>query len=185
MKKHLMISIDWYGPYKGLENAKKSAHNDGYLHGLYLCIGACDGQDEAIIQYIGIGRRLSTRLHKEHHKLRRVVKDVEIWLGEVGTPEPSGIKLKATKTTLDYAEWLHARFMAIPLNDRKTKSAPNRSVTVLNRWWKIDYQTMRRNRPHKDWPDLIDFPAYDLPARTVWFGGKLKRFVAPAYARPI
>jgi hypothetical protein len=88
----------------------------------------------------------------------------------VSTAEPSGKRLKVTPATLDYAEWLHARFLHLPLNDKKTKRLPPRSVTVLNRWFGCDYETARGKRPHKDWPDLIDYPDYDLPARAVWFG---------------
>ncbi|MBD9571889.1 hypothetical protein [Ensifer sp. ENS08] len=92
--------------------------------------------------------------------------------------------MKATKTTLDLAEWLHARFMQLPVNEMKTKTLPSRSVTALNRWFKTDYETPRRNRPHPDWPDLIDYPDYDLPARMIWFGGRQQYFHAPDYASP-
>jgi hypothetical protein len=113
-----------------------------------------------------------------------VTRERQIWLGEIATAEPSGKKLKVTKATLDFAEWLHARFLQLPLNEKKTKALPPRSVTVMNRWFKTDYETPRRNRPHPNWPDLIDFPSYDLPARMIWFGGKAQYFLAPGYAKP-
>lgn len=181
-KKHLMIAIDWFGPYD-LEGAKAAAQSD-YAHALYMCIGKRAYQREEAMQYVGIGKSVYTRLHADHHKLQKVTKQRKIWLGEIATAEPSGKKLKVTKATLDFSEWLHARFMRLPLNEKKTKGLPSRSVTVLNRWFKTDYETMRKNRPHPDWPDLIDYPDYGLPARLVWFGGKQQYVLGPDYAQP-
>lgn len=181
--KHLMIAVNWYGPYWDLDEVRRIARNE-WEHALYMCIGMRPYQRRATMQYIGIGGTVHTRMKHDHHKLREVTRDRAIWLGEIATAEPSGKRLKATKTTLDYAEWLHARFMQLPLNEKKTKALPPRSVTVLNRWFKTDYVTLRRNRPHPDWPDLIDYPDYDRPARMIWFGGRQQYFHAPDYARP-
>lgn len=182
MPKHLMIAVDWFGPYD-LDSAWEAAKSD-YGHALYMCLGRQPYQRSTTLQYVGIGNNVHTRLNEDHHKLRKVTREREIWLGEIATAEPSGKKLKVTRATLDYAEWLHARFLQLPLNEKKTKTLPSRSVTVLNRWFKTDYETLRRNRPHPDWPDLIDYPHYELPARLVWFGGKQKYFIAPSYAKP-
>ena len=184
-----MIAVHWFGPYNSLAEAREAASKWDWP-GLYLCIGKTRRQDKQAVQYIGISKQLSKRLKSAHHKLGDVaninepISDLKIWLGEIATAEPSGKRLKVTQTTLDYAEWLHARFMRLPLNDRKTKTLPTRSVTVLNRWWKTDFDTPRRNRPHPAWPDLIDFQGAHLPARTVWFGGKQRSFAAPDFARP-
>jgi hypothetical protein len=180
MQRHLMIAINWYGPYKDLDEARECARYD-YEHGLYLAIGKCHGERTKRLQYIGIGKKIHTRLNNRHHKLPLIVREREVWLGEIATAEPSGKRLKATRTTLDFAEWLHARFLNLPLNEKKTKALPNRSVTVLNRWFGLDYETPKR-RPHKGWPDLIDYPDFDLPARSVWFGVRQRRFLAPEYA---
>ncbi|VVT16021.1 hypothetical protein [Erythrobacter sp. EC-HK427] len=182
-EKHLMIAVNWFGPYWGtLEETRAVARRD-FDDGLYMCLGKAAYQRKRSMQYVGIGTPLCSRLSDSHHALPRVTRERQIWLGEVATAEPSGKKIKATKATLDYAEWLHARFMQLPLNDKKTKGLPPRSVTVLNRWWKQDYVTMRDRRPHPDWPDFIDFPGHDLTARMVWFGapGKQSRFTAPEY----
>jgi hypothetical protein len=183
-QKHLMIAIDWFGPYS-LDDARRAAANDGYGPGLYMCTGRREGEEVSAIQYVGIGKALQARLIPGHHKLQLVVAERRLWLGQISTAEPSGKKIKVTQAGLDYAEWLHARFLRLPLNDKKTKSLPPRSVTVLNRWFRADDWTGRRNRPHPDWPDLIDFPAYEMPARAVWFGGRQRRFLASdGYADP-
>ena len=182
MPKHLMIAVDWFGPYE-LKKAHEVATTD-FGHALYMCLGQCAYQRKQQLQYIGIGKNVQSRLIEDHHKLKKVTRERQIWIGEIATAEPSGKKLKVTKATLDYAEWLHARFLKLPLNEMKTKTLPPRSVTVMNRWFKTDYETPRRNRPHPDWPDLIDYPNYDIPARMVWFGGRQQYFLAPDYAQP-
>ncbi len=183
ISKHLMIAVNWYGPYRDLDEARAAARQD-YGDGLYMCIGKRPYQRKVSMQYIGIGSNVHTRMKEGHHKLREVTQERVIWLGEIATAEPSGKRMKATKTTLDFAEWLHARFMQLPLNEKKTKDLPSRSVTVLNRWFKTDYATLYKRRPHPDWPDLIDYPDYELPARMIWFGGRQQYFHWPEYARP-
>ncbi len=167
--KHLMIAIDWFGPYLSISDARASARSD-YQDGLYLAI-AKDGRRSTRLEYIGISKNLGGRLSNDHHKLSQI--DIhQIWLGEISTAEPSGKPMKVTKATLDYAEWLHAYFLQLPDNDKKRADAPFRPVTILNRWWKTDYETPRRNRPHPDWPNLIDHPRYGQVSRAVWFGGR-------------
>lgn len=186
-KKHLMIAINWFGPYRqDLEAIRKIAERD-YEHGLYLAIGLTSYQRyEKTLQYIGIGIPISRRLTDRHHRLPLNKRQREIWLRDIATAEPSGKNLKVTPATLDYAEWLHARFLRLPLNDKKTKWLPPRSITILNRWFHTDCERLHGKRTHPDWPDLIDYPADDLPARAVWFGspGRQRRFLAPDYAKP-
>ncbi|WP_353475323.1 hypothetical protein PVT71_17370 [Salipiger sp. H15] len=183
VKKHLMIAIDWYGPYS-LSEAYEAARTS-FEPALYLCIGKRKYQRKKALQYVGIGKNVSTRIKENHHKLKHVSREREIWLGEIGTAEPSGKKMKATPATLDYAEWAYARFFDLPLNEKKTTGLPDRSFSVLNRWWMTDFETARKRRPHGDWPDLIDYPDYDLPARKVWFGRQQQELIhAPDYQRP-
>lgn len=182
-KKHLMIAINWYGPYNTLEDARCKARHD-YNHGLYLAIGKRKHERKRAMQYIGIGNNLHTRLNDRHHKLADIVRERSLWLGEIATAEPSGKRMKATLTTLDFAEWMHARFLKLPLNDKKTKQLPSRSVTVINRWYATDYETLRLRRPHADWPDLLDYSEHSRPARAVWFGSRQRTFLAPDYAMP-
>jgi hypothetical protein len=177
--KHFMVAVDWYGPYDGIAAAQSSA-KEFYGAGLYMAIGRCVGDTAARLQYVGISSNLGSRVSAFHSQLSRV-RDCQIWLGEVATALPPGRRVKATPPTLDYAEWLHARFLALPLNDKKTKTVPPIGVTVLNRWYECEEFEKPLARPHPDWPDLIDFPHWQLPARTVWFGGHECVFEAPTY----
>ncbi|CAN7555051.1 hypothetical protein [Neorhizobium tomejilense] len=176
MAKHLVIAVDWFGPYKGIEEARV-AIGDFMGTGLYLAIGRTDADEPLSLQYVGISTSLSKRVGNAHHKLGRI-DDLQIWVGEVGTARPSGRQLKKTPATLDYAEWLMAYFVYLPLNDKKTKNAPDIAATLLNRWWKKDYETPYHRRPHPDWPDLIDYLGFYYPTKIVWFGKKLKRVPA-------
>lgn len=176
--RHLAIVIDWYGPYSISEALHASKH-DGYGSGLYMGIGKqLNERGTGQPQYIGLSKNLAARL-ANHHKLPDITRDAKIWLGEVATAEPSGQRQKTTSACLDYAEWLHAFFLQLPLNDKKKINPPNRSVTALNRWWRTDYETPWIRRPHPLWPDLIDFAGSDLPAKIIWFGKKQQRIKPP------
>jgi hypothetical protein len=51
MPKHLMIAVDWFGPYN-LDSAREAAKTD-YAHALYMCIGRQPYQRARAMQYIG------------------------------------------------------------------------------------------------------------------------------------
>lgn len=178
MAKHLVIAVDWYGPYKSLDEAR-GVIADFEAAGLYLALGRTEPEEPLGLQYVGISTTLATRVGNGHHKLG-LIDDIQIWLGEVGTARPSGRQIKKTPATLDYAEWLMAFFVRFPLNDKKTKNAPDVPVTLLNRWWKKDYETPYHRRPHPEWPDLIDYLGYYYPTKIVWFGKRMKRVPALA-----
>jgi len=166
MQKPLAIIVDWFGPYS-LQTAKKIAR-ESFGTGVYLAIGRQKFQKApSLIQYIGLGNLLQ-RLKEDHHKLRLITRDRKIWLGEVGSEGIPGPKRKRTNVQLDLVEWAHAYFLALPLNDKKRQTPPDRSVTVVNRWWKADFVTLRRRRPHPDWPILIDYLGEDSPVRVSW-----------------
>jgi hypothetical protein len=174
--KHLIIVVNWYGPYT-LSQAISVAKED-YRDGLYLAIGKLAHQrGNPKLQYIGLSESLTIRL-KSHHKLHLISNPV-IWLGEVATAQPSGTKVKITNATLDYAEWLHSFFLHLPLNEKKKSYPPPRPVTVLNRWWKDDYDTPRLRSPHSKWPELIDYLGVEYGVRLVWFGKSQIRIKPP------
>jgi len=174
MQKHLMIAVNWYGPYRTVRAARESA-KEFYGEGLYFALGRSQGEKRRSMQYIGIGNDVQTRLKDDHHKLKLVNSSIEIWLGEIATANPSGRRYKVTKPTLDYAEWLHAFYLPMRLNEKKTRHAPDRSVTVMNKWYSCKDWTTPKDRPFAGWPDLIDYPHDDCSkARIVWFDGKMK-----------
>lgn len=174
--KHLVVVVDWYGPFSP-EEARKAAAD--FEDGLYLGIGRRHYQHgPSTPQYIGLSKNLPSRL-ANHHKLPEITRDARLWLGEVASSNVPGKKAKKTPETLSLAEWSHAYFLALPLNERKRKKPPSRPVTVLSRWWRADYQTQWVKRPHPEWPELIDYLGPEHPARLVWFGKNQKRIKPP------
>lgn len=170
--KHIALVVDWYGPYsyEGAQNA-----SDDFAAGLYMVFGKVKHQKViSIPQYIGVASSLKKRLTNNHHKIHEVTRDRKFWLGEIGSVGIPGPKRKVIDTRIDLAEWAHAYFLRLPLNEKKTYRAPDKPVTVLNRWWKIDYITKRQRRPHSQWPDLIEYPGKEFGAKLVWFGGRIE-----------
>ena len=168
--RHLVTVIDWYGPFSSLTDANQAA-KDEYDGGLYLCIGQQE-HDTAppSIQYVGIAQwDMASRVNERHHALPKVKRGFKLWMGEVSSLESPGRRKKQIRPSLDYAEWCMAYFLGVKINNKKTKSPPDRPITVLNRWWKKDYETPYKQRPHPDWPDLIDFLGTGHKARLVWF----------------
>jgi len=172
MNKHIAIVVDWYGPYSLNEAIKVSRKDFG--EGLYLLIGKTKYQKKpSKMQYIGIADDLFSRINGNHQKIPELSQECSIWLGEIASLGIPGPKSKVTNVQLDLAEWLHSYFLELPLNERKKVNPPDNTATLLNRWWFKDYETPRQKRPHKDWPDLIEYTGKKYGAKAVWFGVKL------------
>lgn len=170
--KHFVIGIDWHGPY-----SLKGAIEDARVYGgggLYMAVGRCARQTVSRPQYVGISRNHARRL-ANHHKLHLLQPGAQLWLGYSATAEQSGRRAKVTPRTWDDAEWCHAFFMDLPLNERKAGTPPQQNVTVLNRWWHVDGRP-RMRRPHSTWPDLFDYMGLDRRSRVVWFGGRVESY---------
>ncbi|MGY4473716.1 hypothetical protein [Bradyrhizobium sp. USDA 3364] len=167
--KHLVVGVDWYGPYE-LERAREVARDYG-KGGLYLCLGKLKGQHHVKMHYVGKSNNgLASRLRDDHHKLREVPRDRTLWLGVVGTGGVPGKRKLLTPQSLHLAEWAIAHFLDLRLNDSLRLKRPPEPVTILSRWWRADYETPHYHRPHPAWPDLIDYLGPEYRSRLVWFG---------------
>ncbi|GHV00994.1 hypothetical protein AGMMS49521_0200 [Campylobacterota bacterium] len=167
---HIAIIINWFGPYQNIEEAQTVSAKD-FSDGLYLAIGRTPYQrGEATLQYVGLASDLASRLNNNHHKLPEIKHDFKLWLGEIASTGIAGRKKKVTEIRLDLAEWCHSYFLELPLNEKKRDNPPDRPVTVLNRWWFKDYERKRIQRPHPDWPDIIEFLGKKYGARISWVG---------------
>lgn len=167
--KPVVAIVEWFGPYS-LQEAQSATFD--YEDGIYIALGKTVGQRVSCIQYVGLASDLKTRLNGCHHKLPLITRELQLWLGEVVSPRTPGRKIKVTDRMLDLTEWAHAYFLQLPLNDKKKSGPPDRPITVYNRWWRKDYVTPYRRRPHRDWPDVIDFMGTEYHAKIVWFGGR-------------
>lgn len=165
--KSIVALVDWAGPYT-LEQARQASFD--FDDGIYLAIGKQKHKQSVRLQYVGLASSLPKRINGAHHKLPMINRGLRIWLGAVASPRTPGKKVKVTDRMLDLTEWAHCYFLQLPLNDKKKAKPPDRAITVYNRWWKTDSETPCMRRPHKDWPDLIDYIGPDYPAKLVWFG---------------
>jgi len=169
--KHIAVKIDWYGPYYSISEAQKAAKDD-YESGLYLAIGKLENKRKKKIRYIGLSKNLANRVNDAHATLEQFDGEIEIWLGEVGSTGIPGRKTQSTDLHLDLAEWGHVYFIDPYLNEKKKWSPPKYPVTIINHWWNKDYETLIKKRPHKSWPDVIDFLGKTYGAKVVWYGGE-------------
>lgn len=169
--KHVAIVVDWFGPYGSVTEAAKVARSD-YSAGLYVVVGKRKHQKSAAcLQYVGIAKDLAARMYTSAG-IKDVTRDRRIWLGEVGSLGIPGKKTKVTDEQIALSEWAHAYFLQLPLNTKKRGRPPSRPVTIINRWWRVDYETPARQRPHKDWPDVIDYLGKAYGAKVAWFGNQ-------------
>ncbi len=152
----LSVTVDWYGPYDSIQSAQEAAREE-FDNGLYIGIGKSKWDREVAIQYIGIAESLASRVGERHKKLSLIVRDLEIWLGEVSSFGKPGRRRNASiPAHLDLAEWAFIYFLDLPLNDRKKVRHPYAPVTVHSRWYDIQYN-LREAPPHPDFPIMIDF----------------------------
>lgn len=168
--KPVVALVEWYGPYSSLDEARSATFD--YEDGIYCALGKTRHQRESCLQYVGLASSLRARMNGSHHALPQITRDLELWLGEVVSPRTPGRKIKTTDRMLDLAEWAHVYFLQLPLNTKKKAKPPDRPITVYNRWWRTDFETPYRRRPHSKWPDIIDFLGSEYPAKLVWFGGR-------------
>lgn len=177
--RHLVTVIDWYGPFSHKE-AVTAVKEDGFADGLYLCLGKTKGKHgNSKLQYVGIaGKDLKSRVKTGHYKLDLVTRDRTLWLGEVSSLGVPGRKTKKTDPSLDFSEWALVYFLQPSLNDKKKYTPPARPVSVLNRWWKVDYKTPWVKRPHPELPEFIDYLGPKYKAKVVWFRSP-KRVAVP------
>jgi len=165
MSNHIAVVIDWFGPYKGIQEANKVAQND-FEGGLYLFIGRKKHQkSRPKLLYVGKSNDLSFRVNPNHHILPFISGYPLIWLGEIAS---YGIPGKVKVDLIHQAEWAMIYFLQPLLNEKKAANPPNYPITVFNRWWKKDYETPRKQRPHLAWPDVIDFRGCYSGARIGW-----------------
>ena len=124
--KHLTIIIHWKGPYT-LDEIEEV----GGGKGLYLLTGKRKYNRENKIQYCGITASSYKKRFRDHHKLKRINRDLKIWLGEIVYPE------RGTRKVLEEAERIIIYFWQPALNERKKVSLPN-PTSVISHWFKRD-----------------------------------------------
>lgn len=169
-RKPLAVIVDWFGPYYSQQEAAKCA-KDGYGAGLYLIIGKKKYErGGSRLQYVGIADLLYGRLRGRHHIIPGVARERELWLGEIASAWGTG------RARLELVEWAYIYFLDIAQNVRKKKTPPRKEITIINRWWPKDFTPVRMKRPHKNWPDVIDYSVENTLATIGCLGGWVRNW---------
>lgn len=167
--------IDWCGPFRSIESACDAVAHEGYGEALYMAIGARQGQSKTHIQYVGITADLTARFNGTH-PIQQLVRPntLRLYVGVVTSQAVAGKKAsyhaKNFSIPLYLAESALAFLMEIPLNKNKRCSPPKDSIVVVNRWYREDFATRRRRRPHPTWPDLVEYDWSEGTGDLAWHG---------------
>lgn len=175
------IAVDWSGPFSSISAAKETAKSNELGEAIYLAVGRRKRQRSTRMQYVGISGDPKSRINQNHHKLPDINSELGLWVGKVVSHAVAGRKRMKLSVMVNSAEWALAFFLELPLNDRKRRRPPDRSLILLNRWFNPDFSTRRVHRGHEDWPDLIEYEHPvdgDEGAVIVWFGGRRDRLSA-------
>lgn len=174
----LMVAVDWYGPLKTLTKARQRGEASGV--GEFLYLGYQTNPPEKA--YIGISSNITGRLTPAHHVMGSWEDgSFDLWIGIIASQSEPGRRPVDSPVyhsgATHFAEHMIAYFVETSENVRKRRHHPDRSGVVLNRWFReIEPWDRRFQRPHANWPDLIEFELDERFARKVWFGGGTERF---------
>ena len=148
MSEHTTLIINWKGPY----SYDDITNNPELRNGLYLATGKQKYErGDNSIQYCGITEGNFSSRFRNHHKLPRITREQEFWLGTVAVPA------NASRYYLEMAEALIIYFWQPSLNEKK-KISPPKSTTVINYWFTKDGQPRFRQRAiYKDLPDVLSW----------------------------
>lgn len=177
--------IDWCGPFPTIEAACKAVSGEGYGEALYMAIGSRRGQKMSHIQYVGITSDLTKRFNGNHPiQLLLRERTLRLYVGVVTSQAVAGKKAahhaKRFSIPLYLAESVIAFLMELPLNKDKRCNPPKDSVVVVNRWYRTDFATRRRRRPHRSWPDLLEYDWDEGIGDLAWHGKGRKHLSAEA-----
>ncbi len=169
--------IDWCGPFKTVAAACEAVAEEGYGEALYLAIGSRRGQAKTHLQYVGITKDLTKRFDGKHPiQLLLNAKSLRLYVGIVTSQAVAGKKAarhaKRFSIALYLAESALAFLLELPLNKDKRCNPPKDSIVVVNRWYRQDFYTRRRRRPHSSWPDLVEYDYDEGIGDIAWHGGR-------------
>ena len=158
MSLHATIIVSWRGPllYSEIED------NPDWGNCLYLATGKLKHGRESTIQYCGITEGSLIKRLKNHHKVPKINREQEFWIGTVNYPN------EPTRDNLEMAEYIIVYFWQPELNERK-KLSIRKPVSLINKWFKKDNSPRRRQHPIcKDLSDVISWDG------ELWRTGNLK-----------
>jgi hypothetical protein len=162
MTEELTIKIHWKGPYFKEDITELDV---GKNWGAYLLTGKQKFK-QVNQQYIGITEQsYKIRFSDPTHPINFIVRDLEIWLGEIIYPHIDNY----TRKHLESAEKILIYYWQPELNNKCTRYAPESSITVVSHWFKKNGEP-RKNQVYSDLPDVISWDC------EYWRVGNLKLY---------
>ena len=165
-----LFTIEWVAPFFNIESLIKweKEHNHTLNYLFYIVTGIPTNKQK-IRSYCGISmnkagyiynRYLADKTHIVHY-----LRNEEIWIGKFSDNSPH------TREDVELCETMIISYWQPELNIRKKAYYPNKSVTIINRWYKKDLQPREKNiYTAQTMPDLI---IYDGSA--IWGTEKIKK----------
>lgn len=149
------IVIHWRGPFQSVEALEGE-------NGLYLLTGKCYYERQEKIQYCGITEGVFYNRLCRHHKLDKITRDLEVWLGTIVYPQ------NASRYYLEMAEKMLVYFWQPNLNER-LRYYPPQGTNLISQWF--DPQGKPRYNQLAIYRDLPDVLCWD---GDLWRTGNLK-----------
>lgn len=172
------VAVDWYGPSYSISQAQRLGRENQVEECLYVAYEP-SGKERS---YVGISKNISGRITPRHDILGGWPDgSFELWIGIVVSQSEPGRKPsnspKIHSEALHFAEHATAFFVETSENRRKVQSPPKRSGILFNRWFKLEPDWPRhKERPHRNWPDFIEYDENENAGRNVYFGGHVESF---------
>lgn len=172
------VAVNWFGPSRSLMQARRLGVENDVDEFLYVGYEV-SGNERS---YVGISKDVSSRFRTAHHVFGQwQANTFELWIGIVASQAEPGRKPssrpKVHSEALNFAESMTAYFVATTENQRKNKTPPKRSGILYNRWFKLEAGwPARRQRPHQNWPEFIEYDVERRSGKVAYFGGALQRF---------
>ena len=158
MSSHTTIIVNWRGPF----SYDEIEENPDLANGLYLATGILKYRRKSTIQYCGITEGSFIGRIKNHHKVHKIAREQEFWIGTIDYPN------KATRYYLEMAESIIVYFWQPELNERKKLSMP-KPISLINKWFKKDNSP--RFIQHSMCKELSDVISWD---GELWRSGNLQ-----------
>ena len=164
-----IFMLQWIGPFANLEELKKwELVNMNCSCNLYMLTGK-EYHHRTISDYVGITEQeyIYKRLRCNHDKFKKIVRDLNIWVGHFSCSDHAIHENISIVETLLISSWQPQ------LNEKKKVYFPNQCICVINQWYKPNKtQYINRVYPAQYLQDVI---VYNSEAGKIWGAERLKK----------
>lgn len=166
--------IEWVGPFNNIDSLKdwENKNNQTFEYKFYIVTGKLKGR-RGITKYCGItdNRKgyLYCRFYDKNHKVHRLERNRNIWIGSVTNREA------CTRKDIELCETMIISYWQPEENTKKKSYYPSEPVVLINRW----FDTILKVRYNKIYPaqELSDVILYDECNGGVFGTKRLKQLI--------